>query len=266
MGKILHVTVANKVATYNRRDGSIVCGNSDYQIQFVFDSEWDAHAVKTARFLYNSTAMDVPFEGDTVAVPILRNTVLLSVGVFAGDLQTTTSATIPCIKSILCQDGLPPDPEPDVYTKLMAMLNAGGGKTPVSIDLTTIGPDDAGKGRIVEAYADGSTQETELTYDEDGNLIKIGDTALIWSKVLYSITYNAPNCTIDPMPATIDEGGRLELLAWSNEGYNLGTIQMTMGGVDITETAVAQQGNDAQLRIESVTGDVVITVATNAAG
>lgn len=185
MGKILHVTVANKVATYNRRDGSIVCGNSDYQIQFVFDSEWDAHAVKTARFLYNSHAVDVPFEGDTVAVPILRNTVLLSVGVFAGDLQTTTSATIPCIKSILCQDGLPPDPEPDVYTKLLAMLAGGGGgggsKTPVSIDLSASDTE----GKIVETYSDGTERVTTLEFDADGNPIKVTDengneTTLIW--------------------------------------------------------------------------------------
>ena len=181
MGKIMHVTVANKVATYNRRDGSIVCGNSDYQIQFVFDSEWDAHELKTARFLYNSHAVDVPFEGDTVAVPILRNTVLLSVGVLAGDLQTTTAATIPCIKSILCQDGLPPDPEPDVYTQLMAML---GGAAAETINLSRLGPNADGKGYIVETYADGSTQETELTY-ENGKITKIKDsdgneTVLTW--------------------------------------------------------------------------------------
>ena len=177
MGKILHVTVANKVATYNRRDGSIVCGNSDYQIRFVFDSEWDAHAVKTARFLYNSTAVDVPFEGDTVAVPILRNTVLLSVGVFAGDLQTTTSATIPCIKSILCQDGLPPDPEPDVYARIMAMLNEGV----TSIALSALDTE----GKIVETYADGTERVTTLEFDAAGNPVKITDadgneTVLTW--------------------------------------------------------------------------------------
>lgn len=180
MGKILHVTVANKVATYNRRDGSIVCGNSDYSIQFVFDSEWEEHALKTARFKYNGTVIDVPFEGDTVAVPKLRNTFLMTVGVFAGDLHTTTPAKVPCLKSVLCEDGLPPDPEPDVYTKLMAMMNKGV----ASIDLSRFNPDDTGKGYIVETYADGSTQETELTY-ENGKIIKIKDgdgneTVLTW--------------------------------------------------------------------------------------
>ena len=140
------------------------------------------------------------------------------------------------------------------------------GNTPAAIDLSRLGPDNEGKGYIVETYPNGYTQETELTY-ENGKITKIkdgngNDTVLVWGTVSHTITYNAPNCTIDPMPETVDGGGRLELLAWSNEGYNLDTIQVTMGGVDISDRAVAQQGNDAQLRIENVTGDVVITITT----
>lgn len=259
MGKILHIAVANKIATYCQRDGAIVCGNSDYSIKFAFDAEWDAISVKTARFMYNGIAVDVPFEGDTVAVPKLRNTLLVTVGVYGGDLQTTTPAIIPCLKSILCEDGLPPDPEPDVYARIMERL----GGLPDSIDMRAF----ATEGKIVETYADGIKRVTMMEFDGAGNPIKITDadgnvTTLVWGAVSYTITYNAPNCTIDPMPETVDEGGRLELLAWSNEGYNLDTIQVTMGGVDISDKAVAQQGNDAQLRIESVTGDVVITITT----
>lgn len=262
MGKILHVAVANKIATYCQRDGAIVCGNSDYSIKFAFDAEWDAISVKTARFMYNGIAVDVPFEGDTVSVPKLRNTLLVTVGVYGGDLQTTTPAMIPCLKSILCQDGLPPDPEPDVYAQIMALLNHGVTR----IDLSALDTE----GKIVETYADGTERVTTMEFDGAGIPIKITDadgneTTLVWGDALYKITYNAPNCTIDPMPATADEGGRLELLAWSNEGYNLDTIQVTMGGVDISDKAVAQQGNDAQLRIESATGNVVITITTRQA-
>ena len=129
--KILHITVSDKIASYNTRDGVVVCGNSDYSVQFAFDAEWDEHAVKTARFRYNDRVVDIPFEGDTVAVPKLRNTYLLTVGVYAGDLRTTTAAKIPCEKSILCDDGLPPDPEPDVYAQIMKLLDEGGGGTVV---------------------------------------------------------------------------------------------------------------------------------------
>lgn len=103
--RTLHITVNNKIATYLTRDGNIVCGNSDYQIVFAFDSEWDAHEEKVARFIWNGKYIDVAFTGDTVTVPVLANTELLKVGVYAGELNTTTSAEIGCKLSILCEHG-----------------------------------------------------------------------------------------------------------------------------------------------------------------
>lgn len=102
MPNILHVSVANKVATSTRRNGEIICGNSDYTIRFTFDDEWTAYATKTARFIWNGQYKDVEFTGNTCAVPMLKNTDTLLVGVYAGDLKTTTSAVIGCKKSILC--------------------------------------------------------------------------------------------------------------------------------------------------------------------
>lgn len=130
MSKTLHITVVDKVATYRQRDGVIVCGNNDYVIEFTFDAEWDEHDVKTARFVTNGTYTDVVFEGASVTVPVLTNTTSVSVGVFAGDLKTTTPAIIECQKSILCDGGVPADPPPDVYAQIMSMLNTGGGQPP----------------------------------------------------------------------------------------------------------------------------------------
>ena len=100
--RVLHVTVNNKVATYLQRDGSIVCGNNDYSIKFTFDSEWDVHTEKTARFIWNGRYYDQVFSGDTCVVPIITNADEVLVGVYAGDLNTTTRARIPCERSILC--------------------------------------------------------------------------------------------------------------------------------------------------------------------
>ena len=100
----LHISVNNKVATYQQRDGNIVCGNSDYQITFAFDSEWDAYESKVARFIWNGGYVDIAFSGNTVPVPLLSKTNLLKVGVYAGELSTTTSADIPCVFSVLCED------------------------------------------------------------------------------------------------------------------------------------------------------------------
>lgn len=88
----------------------IVCGNSDYQIKFLFDEEWAEHKTKTARFCWNDQRADVIFEGDTCTAPIITNAMSCRVGVYAGDLHTTTPALIQCVKSILCLGGIPADP------------------------------------------------------------------------------------------------------------------------------------------------------------
>jgi hypothetical protein len=100
--KTLHIAIVDKIATYQQRDGEIVCGNSDYVIEFAFDSEWDEHTDKVARFVIGNHYENVSFIGTTCPVPVITNTTSISVGVYAGNLCTTTPATIGCKKSILC--------------------------------------------------------------------------------------------------------------------------------------------------------------------
>ena len=105
----------------------IVCGNTDNIVEFTFDEEWAAFQTRTARFVYIQGGAvkytDVVFTGDTVAVPSLSDTKEVRVGVFAGDLHTTTPARIPCELSILCGTGSPAEPTPSQYDQLMALLN-----------------------------------------------------------------------------------------------------------------------------------------------
>ena len=95
----------------------IVCGNSDYTVSFTFDSEWDACTAKTARFSYlrsgQRVCADVLFEGDSVSVPVLSNTDEVEIGVYAGDLHTSTPARIPCARCIT--DGSPVTVPMDKY-------------------------------------------------------------------------------------------------------------------------------------------------------
>lgn len=120
-----------KIAVNNKKAESpkerIVCGNSDFVIQFLFDDEWSAYETKTARFIYAGEMQDVVFTGDTCPVPVISKAAVCDVGVFAGNLHTTTPALIACDKSILCDDGVPADPAPDVYAQIMELLNSGGG-------------------------------------------------------------------------------------------------------------------------------------------
>ena len=101
--KILHVTVRDKIATYSQRDGAIVCGNDDYQVQFTLGPEWDGVPAK-ARFIWNGQHKDEPIEDGIAKVPRIVRAREVKVGVYSDDesLYTTTSARIPCEKSILC--------------------------------------------------------------------------------------------------------------------------------------------------------------------
>lgn len=118
---IINIQVRRKKA--GNTVARIVCGNSDYKIAFNFDEEWNAQPTKTARFVWNGQFQDVVFTGNMCDVPVLNNTTLVAVGVYAGDLSTTTPALITCDKSILCEGGLPADPAPDVYAQILDLLN-----------------------------------------------------------------------------------------------------------------------------------------------
>lgn len=121
---IINVTVRGKIARAEGR-ARVVCGNSDYAVRFDFDEEWSEYAVKTARFVSeDGSYTDVQFEGDTCAIPILRNTRTLLVGAFAGNLRTTTAALIHAVPCITDPDGTPSDPTSDVYAQLMERFNA----------------------------------------------------------------------------------------------------------------------------------------------
>ena len=118
----INVDVRNKIAT--QQDKTVyVCGNSDYIVRFNFDEEWNEHDKKTARFEYGGKYQDVVFTGNECPVPIISDTYSFNVGVYAGDLRTTTPAYIACKKSILCGAGVPADPLPDVYNQIIGLLN-----------------------------------------------------------------------------------------------------------------------------------------------
>ena len=121
----IDVTVKNKIAKRDDPNAFIVCGNSDYTIKFHFDEEWDAYEAKTARFYSNGEPEDVVFKGDECPVPVMERADGVFVGVFAGDLKTTTKAYIPCERCILCLGGKIKEPTPDVYAQIMQMINDG---------------------------------------------------------------------------------------------------------------------------------------------
>ena len=121
--KIIEITVRDKVATHVG-DDFYVCGNTDYEVHFDFDEEWDALDVKTARFIADGNVLypDRVFSGSVCSFPDnppISNTTSVRVGVFAGNLHTTTPARIPAAKSVLCGTPTPAAPEEDAYHEAM---------------------------------------------------------------------------------------------------------------------------------------------------
>ena len=126
----ISITVADKIA-HAAGSPVIVCGNSDYVLNFTLDSEWDSYDTKTARFEYAADGelkyQDVVFSGLSVSAPIITGAAFVEIGLYAGDLHTTTPARVPCRRSILCNDPVHVDPPKDVYNQLMELLSGGGG-------------------------------------------------------------------------------------------------------------------------------------------
>lgn len=80
----------------------VVSINSNYEANFIFDEEWDG-LTKTVRFINDGEFVDVVLpETNSCKIPleILRSGTL-EVGVFAGDLTTTTTAKVNVLASVL---------------------------------------------------------------------------------------------------------------------------------------------------------------------
>lgn len=99
----------------------LIGDNADYKATFTFDEEWNGY-IKTARFMQNGKMIEEILENDECAIPIeLLKKGCLKVGVYTSEMATT-----PCevyIKeSIKQENGATPEPTPDVYSQIIAML------------------------------------------------------------------------------------------------------------------------------------------------
>lgn len=104
----IKIQVAKRIATNLTPAAVIVCDNSGYKVAFTFDEEWEELPERIARFTYQRGGRDLyqeqPFEGNAVEVPKLHDIDLVNIGVYAGDICTTTPAVVLCRRSILKGD------------------------------------------------------------------------------------------------------------------------------------------------------------------
>lgn len=105
----------------------IVCGNSDYNVKFDFDEEWQAHNNKIGVFAYNRCgewrSENVLFEGDTCPVPALHGVRSVWIGVTAGDVRTSTPADVPCRMGATDFSDTDEPPSADVWGQILAKLD-----------------------------------------------------------------------------------------------------------------------------------------------
>lgn len=209
---VINISVENKIAA---ADGTLyVCGNSDFVAKFAFDAEWEAYENKTARFCYNNSYVDVVFTGNECPVPIISGTYFFNIGVYAGNLHTTTPARVPCKKSILCDTGFPADPPNDVYNQIMAKLNS----------LESADPDDIAKA-VADYLAAHPIEETDPTVPEWAKADITGATVGQIAKITAVDASGVPTAW-EPVDMPSGGGETWELLSDNTIDDDVGYIAM----------------------------------------
>ena len=80
----------------------------------------------------------------------------------------------------------------------------------------------------------------------------------------YNITNSLTNCTNSNTATQVNENDPYTATISPTNNYNLDSITVTMGGIDITSSVVTESNNTYSISIASVTGDVSITASASA--
>jgi hypothetical protein len=166
--KQIRISVKDKIACLVDKEQFLVCGNNDYKVVFDFDSDWEGISAKTAVFVYGNTPIHQPFAGNVCEGVEIKNATLCAIGVFAGDIKTTTGATIECRPSIRDIGGVPKPPSKEVYDEIMALLDK-------AIEAHTELPTGGKKGQVLKKVSD-EDYDTEWANDEQRDLSEIEES------------------------------------------------------------------------------------------
>lgn len=125
-------------------------------------------------------------------------------------------------------------------------ITANGGYVLGSVSVTM-----GGKDVTADVYADGVISIDAVS----GDIIITAMAVVEESQVVYTITNNLTNATNSNSAESINEGASYSATIGVGGGYILENVTVTMGGEDITSTAVS----GGTIAIASVTGDIVVT-------
>lgn len=116
--KEIHVTVRDGVA-FQTDHTAYIAGDGETWVVFAFEDDWSRYPARVARFQTESGYQDVMFRGEKCHVPVFTYAQKLEVGLYAGNLRTTTPARLFVRPGIRSAWGAPADPEPNVFDQLM---------------------------------------------------------------------------------------------------------------------------------------------------
>ena len=113
-----------------------------------------------------------------------------------------------------------------------------------------------GKDITNTAYSNGNISISNVT----GNIVITANATAIETPTSYQISANLTHCKSSNAAKNITAGLGYVTTITANDGYIVSSIKVTMGGTDITSSAL-KSGN--QIYIPHVTGNIVITAIAN---
>lgn len=184
MEKTIHITVRSRVPTITEGE-EVISHNSDYVIDFDFDEEWTDN-YKTVYFVCeDGSHQPVVINGNTCPVPVLDGEHRrIFVGVQAGSIEkpSVLKTTCPCClkvrDSIADLLGQPiPDPTPDVYQQIMALLE--------DIKKGEVSPEDIQK--AVDNYLTENPISVDIATTEKAGIVSVGKNLSITKDGVLSV-------------------------------------------------------------------------------
>lgn len=189
------------------------------------DFETDSF-VPLAQYIINTTPIEIPAEGGSAPATytITNNLTNVTTNNSANSIQENASYS--------------------------ATLTANSGYNMSSIAVTMGGTN------ITNSVVSGNV----ITIPSVTGNVVITATATQQQATTYTVTNNLTNITNSNSAVSVVEGSSYSATLSANDGYELSTATVTMGGIDITSTAYS----NGTITIDSVTGDIVITATATA--
>lgn len=180
----IHITVRDRVPTITAGE-EVISHNSDYVAEFEFDEEWQ-DKVKTVYFVCEDGSYQaVVMSGNSCGVPMLdgeHRRIFVGVQAGAAEKPSVLKTTCPCClkvrDSIADLLGQPiPDPTPDVYQQIMALLE--------DIKKGEVSPEDIQK--AVDNYLAENPISVDIATTEKAGIVAVGKNLSITEDGVLSV-------------------------------------------------------------------------------